>query len=130
MTKLSDTQVNILSAAAQREDGNVLPLPGSLGGGAATKVVGALLSRGLIAERVTDSTPKADPTLNRVWRNEPDGREALLFITPAGARCDRHRADCDPEAPVEYRPQRWNNSAPRASLLPSGEEGHGRGETL
>ena len=29
MTKLSDTQVIILSAAAQRPDGNVLPLPGS-----------------------------------------------------------------------------------------------------
>ena len=29
MTKLSDTQLVILSAAAQREDRNVLPLPGS-----------------------------------------------------------------------------------------------------
>ena len=35
MTKLSDTQSIILSAAAQRADGNVLPLPGSLRGGAA-----------------------------------------------------------------------------------------------
>ncbi len=43
MTKLSDTQVIILSAAAQRTDGNLLPLPGSLRGGAATKVVAALL---------------------------------------------------------------------------------------
>jgi hypothetical protein len=84
MTKLSDTQVIILSAAAQRDDGNVLPLPGSLRGGAAAKVVGALLSRGLIAERVTDSMAKADPALNRIWRNEPDGRGVLLFITPAG----------------------------------------------
>ena len=50
MTKLSDTQLLILSAAAQRDDRNLLPLPGSLRGGAATKVVGALLSRGLIAE--------------------------------------------------------------------------------
>ena len=55
MTKLSDTQLVILSAAAQREDRNVLPLPGSLRGGAATKVVGALLKRGLIAETATDS---------------------------------------------------------------------------
>jgi len=50
MTQLSDTQAVILSAAAQRDDRNVLPLPGSLRGGAATKVIGALLSRGLIAE--------------------------------------------------------------------------------
>jgi hypothetical protein len=58
MTKPSDTQVNILSAAAQRDDGNVLPLPGALRGGAAGKVVGALLTRGLIAERITDSMAK------------------------------------------------------------------------
>jgi hypothetical protein len=41
MTKLSDTQAIILAAAAQRPDGNVLPLPGSLRGGAAGKVVTA-----------------------------------------------------------------------------------------
>ena len=40
MTRLSDTQLTILSAAAQRPDGNLLPLPGSLRGGAAGKVVG------------------------------------------------------------------------------------------
>jgi K+-transporting ATPase ATPase C chain len=33
--RLSDTQVIILSAAAQRSEGNLLPLPGSLRGGAA-----------------------------------------------------------------------------------------------
>ena len=48
MTRLSDTQSIILSAAAQRPDGNVLPLPGSLRGGAANKVVAALLSRDLV----------------------------------------------------------------------------------
>ena len=64
MTKLSDTQSIILSAAAQRADGNVLPLPGSLRGGAATKVVGALLARGLIREHVIDSPRKADAAMN------------------------------------------------------------------
>jgi hypothetical protein len=84
MTKLSDTQAVILSAAAQREDRNVLPLPGSLRGGAATKVVGALLKRGLIAETITDSQTKADAALNRIWRNDEDGRAILLHITDAG----------------------------------------------
>ena len=84
MTKLSDTQLLILSAAAQRDDRNVLPLPGSLRGGAATKVVGALLSRGLIVETTTDSQTKADAALNRVWRNDEDGRAILLHITDAG----------------------------------------------
>ena len=84
MTKLSDTQLLILSAAAQHEDRNVLPLPGSLRGGAATKVIGALITRGLIAETVTDTQTKADATLNRIWRNDADGRAILLHITDAG----------------------------------------------
>ena len=111
MTKLSDTQTIILSAAAQRDDGNVLPLPGSLRGGAATKVVGALLSRGLIAERVTDSMAKPDPALNRVWRNDTDGRGVLLFITPAGLDAIGVEPTVDPEAPVEYRFNEGTNSA-------------------
>ena len=87
MSKLSDTQSIILSAAAQRPDGNVLPLPGSLRGGAAKKVVDALLSRGLIREHIVDSPRKADTAMNTIWRNlpEPDGRGVLLFITAAGA---------------------------------------------
>jgi hypothetical protein len=39
MTRLTDTQLVILTAAAQGHDGNALPLPGSLRGGAAAKVV-------------------------------------------------------------------------------------------
>ncbi len=42
MTKLSDTQTVILSAASQRDDGAVLPLPETLKikGGAVDKVLG------------------------------------------------------------------------------------------
>ena len=84
MAKLSDTQVIILSAAAQRADGNLLPLPGRLRGGAATKVVGALLARGLAREDVIDGQTRADSALNTIWRNEDDGRAVLLRITAAG----------------------------------------------
>jgi hypothetical protein len=84
MPKLSDTQAILLSAAAQRADGNLLPLPGSLRGGAAVKVVGALLTRGLAREDVTDLQTRADSALNTVWRNEDDGRAVLLRITPSG----------------------------------------------
>ena len=84
MTKLSDTQLVILSAAAQREDRNVLPLPGSLRGGAAAKVVRALLSRGLVTETTTDTLTKADVALNRIWRNDAEGRAVLLHINDAG----------------------------------------------
>jgi hypothetical protein len=50
MSKLSDTQAVILSAAAQRDDGAVLPLPESLKikGGAIDKVLGSLKGKGLI----------------------------------------------------------------------------------
>ena len=84
MTKLSDTQSIILSAAAQRGDGNLLPLPSSLRGGAATKVVGALLTRGLIREQVTDRLTKAGAAMNTIWRNDTDGRGVLLLVTAAG----------------------------------------------
>jgi Protein of unknown function (DUF3489) len=50
MAKLSDTQAVILSAAAQRDDGAVLPLPETLKikGGAVDKVLGSLKAKGLI----------------------------------------------------------------------------------
>jgi hypothetical protein len=50
MTKLSDTQAVILSAASQRDDGAVLPLPETLKikGGAVDKVLGSLKAKGLI----------------------------------------------------------------------------------
>lgn len=108
MTKLSDTQSIILSTAAQRADGNLLPLPGSLRGGAATKVVAALLARGLIREQIIDSLRKADTAMNTVWRNlpEPDGRGVLLYITAAGAEA----IGVEPEA-VPYAFSEGTNSA-------------------
>ena len=84
MAKLSDTQLTVLSAAAQRPDGNLLPLPGSLRGGAAGKVVAALLARGLVREEVAENHATADTALDTIWRNEEDGRSVLLRITAAG----------------------------------------------
>jgi hypothetical protein len=50
MTKLSDTQAVILTAAAQRDEGAVLPLPETLmiKGGAVDRVLGSLRAKGLI----------------------------------------------------------------------------------
>ena len=101
MTKLSDTQAILLSAAAQRADGNLLPLPGSLRGGAAVKVVGALLARGLAREEVTDRTTRADSALNTVWRNEDDGRAVLLLIT-AARRLDGRSASSPRRSPYPF----------------------------
>jgi hypothetical protein len=49
MTKLSDTQLVILTAAAQRSGHLVLPLPSKLRGGAAAKAVRAMIARGLLS---------------------------------------------------------------------------------
>jgi hypothetical protein len=118
MTKLSDTQAIILSAAAQRDGGNLLPLPGSLRGGAVVKVVGALLARGLAREEVIDRTIRADAALNTVWRNEDDGRAVLLKITPNGlAAIGVEPAPGEPtaaapeEGTVDYRFNEGTNSA-------------------
>ena len=79
MTKLSDTQSVILSAASQRTDRLALPLPKSLKGGAAHKVVNALIDRGFLKE------VKANRKLNDpVWRETDEGRVVTLVITDAG----------------------------------------------
>ncbi len=116
MTRLSDTQLVILSAAAQRDDRNVLPLPGSLRGGAAQKVIGALMKRGLIAETVTDQRTKVDPALNRVWRNDEDGCAILLHITDAGLAA----IGIEPEQPVpgtESKARRPRTGTKQARLI-------------
>ena len=79
MTKLSDTQAIILSAAAQREDRIALPLPESLRGGAAAKVVGAMLAKGFLQE-VDADLRKGEP----VWRETGDGHGVTLVATDAG----------------------------------------------
>jgi hypothetical protein len=60
MTRLTDTQLVILSAAAQRADLSVLPLPDglSLKGGALNKVMDSLRNRGLIRVLGGDGGPE------------------------------------------------------------------------
>ena len=104
MTKLTDTQLAILSAAAQRKDRNALPLPGSLRGGAANRVLGSLLSRGFVAEHVTDRMVGADAALNTIWRNDEEGRAVLLRITAEGlAAIGVEEPHSAPEAPEGAR---------------------------
>jgi len=79
MTKISDIQAIILSAAAQREDRIALPLPESLRGGAAAKVVGALFAKGFL-EEVDADMRKGEP----VWRETGDSHGLTLVATDAG----------------------------------------------
>ena len=79
MTKLSDTQTIILSRAAQNKDRIALPLPDSLRGGAAAKVVGAMLTKGFLQEVDADMR-KGEP----VWHETGDGHGVTLVATNAG----------------------------------------------
>ena len=77
MTKLSDTQLVILTAACQRDDRMVLPLPDRLKGGAAAKVLDSLAKKGLIEEV---GAKRGDPT----WRETDDGHSTTLVVTEEG----------------------------------------------
>jgi Protein of unknown function (DUF3489) len=93
-TKLSDTQAVILSAAAQRDDGAVLPLPETLRlkGGAVAKVLGSLEAKGLIERQ---GAPRGDdPPLLRITRAglaaigvEPEGEETQV-VAPVATEAD------------------------------------------
>ena len=79
MTKLTDTQRVILSTASQRTDRLALPLPRSIKGGAALKVINPLIQKGLL-EEVAANRKLGDP----VWRETGDGHGVTLIITDAG----------------------------------------------
>ncbi len=79
MTKLTDTQRVILSAASQRTDRLALPLPKSLKGGAAHKVINALIEKGFLKE-VKANRKLSDP----VWRENEEGQSLTLIITDTG----------------------------------------------
>ncbi len=79
MPKLTDTQLVILSAAAQRRDRAVLPLPKSLKikDGAVTKTLEGLRKKSLLEEKPAARNAAA-------WREGEDGRHMMLVITDAG----------------------------------------------
>jgi hypothetical protein len=78
MSKLTDTQLIILSAASQRDDRGV-ELPANVKGGAARKVVDKLIRGGLLEEvRAVGSFP--------VWRRDDESGPMALRITKTGLK--------------------------------------------
>ncbi len=76
MSKLTDTQLIILSAASQRDDRGV-ELPANVKGEAARKVVDKLIRAGLLEEvRAGGSLP--------VWRRDDDSGAIALRVTKTG----------------------------------------------
>jgi Protein of unknown function (DUF3489) len=78
MPKLTDTQLVILSEAAKRENGSLLPPPNKLK--LASEAVAATV-RGLIKKKLATALPAAPGAC--VWR-EDDGQPMMLVITDAG----------------------------------------------
>lgn len=117
MARLTDTQLIILSAAAQRDDKAVLPLPKSLKikGAAATRTLDGLFKKGLLEERPAIRGAEA-------WRQNEDGRRMMLVITEAGRQAidgesngeSRKRPD-----PGKTRPKK--PSAARGATAPKAE---------
>jgi hypothetical protein len=80
MTPLTETQSLALSRAAQRDGGIALPLPERLKGGAAKRVVGPLIEKGLLEEVGADLRKCGQP----LWRSTGHGHGVTLTITRAG----------------------------------------------
>lgn len=76
MTKLSDTQLVVLSAACQRWDRSVYPLTAKISGAAAVKVLGSLITKGFLEE----VEAKRDGTL---WREDKKRGRLTLRAAPA-----------------------------------------------
>lgn len=78
MTKLTDTQLILLSAAAGRSDSSLLPPPDTVGaqGASLRKAVATLVKRGLATE-ITITEPAQE------WRREDDRRIGVA-ITDTG----------------------------------------------
>jgi hypothetical protein len=108
MAKLSDTQAVILSAASQRDDGTVLPLPETLTikGGAVDKVLGNLKAKGLIDHQ---GIPRGDdPPPLRITRA---GLQAIGVETEDDASESATPADTG-ATPADAGPQASDAAAP------------------
>ncbi len=109
MPKLTDTQLVILSAAAQRKDGVVLPLPKSLKikGAAVTKTLEGLRKMGLLEEKPTARSAAA-------WREGADGRCMMLVITEAGLQAIS--VEVDEKTGKQSRPTKTQAKKPRGGI--------------
>ena len=109
MPKLTDTQLVILTAAAQRNDGAVLPLPKTLKAnkGAVANTLKSLIKRGLIAERRANAK-------DTIWRKEGHARLTLGIADAGRAAIGVDPAKESTAAGLDVKPNRKNS---KQSLL-------------
>jgi hypothetical protein len=79
MPKLTDTQIIILTAAAQRTDNIAMPLAKGVAGAAANMAVTKMIERGWLQE-VDANLRRGEP----LWRETGDGHGTTLVVTDAG----------------------------------------------
>ncbi len=79
MTKLTETQTNILTAGARRPANITMPLPKGLAGAAAKMSVTKMIEHGWLQE--VDANPRRGEPL---WRETGDGHGTTLVVTNAG----------------------------------------------
>jgi Protein of unknown function (DUF3489) len=108
--KLTDTQIVMMSAAAQRDD-RCLAAPQNLKGGAAQKVAAKLIDRGLAKE--INAKPGAP-----VWRrDEQTGQSFALKLTAAGARAIAIDDSSVSDAMREGSGERVQSAAPDSEIV-------------
>jgi hypothetical protein len=79
MTKLTETQIIVLTAGAKRPDNIALPLPKGLAGAAAKMAVAKMMEHGWL-EELDANTRRGEP----LWRETGDGHGTTLVVTDAG----------------------------------------------
>ena len=145
MTRLSDTQLVILGAAAQRADLSVLPLPDSLKlkGGALAKVMDALRNRGMIRVIGADGGPERVVITSEGMaalglesdNDAPTGApEAATAPTPADSDAQAVEAPAptteadDAATPAKSKPAKRKGKAQAAKAAPAASEPEAAGE--
>ncbi len=119
MPKLTDSQLVILAAAANREDRAALPLPKSLKikGGAVTNTLEALRKKGLLEEKPASRDAAS-------WREGEGGRRMMLVITEAGLGAldgEPARESGKQPTPTKVRTKKPRAERKTAAAKPKGE---------
>ncbi len=113
MTRLSDTQTIILSAAASHETGRLLPVPDSVRARGATldRTLAALIRRGFAVETNANAT-------DAVWRTDLDDQRIGLTITDEGlAAIGVEPGDVPECGGGDVRPERVRPSGKLGAIL-------------
>ena len=105
MPRLTDTQLVLLSGAAKRDDGALLPLPKrvKIEPPTLTRVLKGLLKKGLVHEQ--PATPEAAS-----WREDPETGRQMLVITPDGLDAI---GVIDEQAEQKAKPRKVSPARPR-----------------